>query len=169
MDLPRPSEPTCADVEALLPLIADGAIDPASDPAVFSHLSHCDECQEALARHDLIELAIGAGAATANQALAPICYRLPAVAAWAAAAALLAAITGLGWYASRTAAAHDRVAQREVIRVTTPGDPAHQPFYLIRDGDRLDPAQLDFTAGDAGAAAAAAAAPDGALPVGMHY
>ena len=97
----------------------------------------------------------------------PISYRLPTAAVWAVAAALLAAISGLGWYATRDDAAPDRVAQREVIRVTTPGDPAHRPYYLIRDGDRLDPAQLDFTAGDA--QQATGTKPDDAVSVGVHY
>ena len=160
-------EPICADVEALLPLIADGAIDAASDAAIFDHLARCGDCQEALARHDLISLAIGAGAATPDDALACIRYRLPATTAWATAAALLAVVTGLVWYGGRPTVAPDHVAQREVIRVTTPGAPAQQPFYLIRDGDRLDPAQLDFPAGDA--QQATDAKPDGALPVGLHY
>ena len=163
----RPSQPTCADVESLLPLIADGAIDATSDAAVFDHLARCDDCQEGLARHDLIGLAIGAGAAAPHDTLAPISYRLPTAAVWAVAAALLAAISGLGWYATRDDAAPDRVAQREVIRVTTPGDPAHRPYYLIRDGDRLDPAQLDFTAGDA--QQATGTKPDDAVSVGVHY
>lgn len=158
---------TCADVEALLPLIADGAIDAASDPAIFDHLSHCDDCQEALARHDLIGLAIGAGVA-APDALAPIRYRLPPAVAWASAAALLAALVGLGsWQLGRGRSAADTVAQREVIRVTTPGDPAQAPYYLIRDGERLDPAQLEL--GDEGIRPASGAAPRDALPVGLHY
>ena len=168
---PRPdhptSQPTCADVESLLPLIADGAIDAASDAAIFDHLARCDDCQEALARHDLISLAIGAGAAAPSDTLAPIRYHLPVRMAWASAAALLAAISGVGWYATRGDAAADHLAQREVIRVTTPGDPAHQPYYLIRDGDRLDPAQLELTPD--GAARVTGHAPDDAVPVGVRY
>jgi hypothetical protein len=164
---PRPEAPTCADVEALLPLIADGAIDAASDAAVFDHLARCDDCQEALARHDLIDLAIGAGGVKPDAALAPIRYRLPPMVAWTAAAALLAAVTGLGWYAAQGDHRRDAMAQREVISVTTPGDPAHRPYYLIREGDRLDPAQLDFTAGDP--TPASQARPDEAVPVGVRY
>lgn len=168
MDAHRADQPTCADVEALLPLIADGAIDAASDASVFAHLSHCDDCQEALARHDLIGLAIGAGGVATGDPHAPIHYRLPAPVAWATAAALLAAIGGVvSWSAGRGDAAGTGIASREVIRVVTPGEPAHRPYYLIRDGERLDPAQLDFGADEA--PTDAAPAPAGAVPVGMHY
>jgi len=51
-------ELSCDDVNQLMPIIADGTIDVATDPAVFAHLSRCDDCQEALARHDLITLAM---------------------------------------------------------------------------------------------------------------
>ncbi len=49
---------TCAEAEPLLPLVADGAVDPDSDPALFAHLAGCPDCQRAVASHDLIALAI---------------------------------------------------------------------------------------------------------------
>jgi hypothetical protein len=52
---------TCVDAEPLLPLVADGVLGPAEDPALFDHLATCPECQEALARHDLITLALAHG------------------------------------------------------------------------------------------------------------
>ena len=49
---------TCAEAEPLLPLVADGALSPADDPALFEHLAACPRCQESLAHHDLISLAL---------------------------------------------------------------------------------------------------------------
>lgn len=47
---------SCDDVEALLPLVVDGALDAQRDPALFAHLADCDRCQDSLAAHDLIEV-----------------------------------------------------------------------------------------------------------------
>lgn len=52
----------CAEAEPLLPLVADGAVDPDSDPALFAHLAACPACQRAVAAHDLIGLAIARSA-----------------------------------------------------------------------------------------------------------
>ena len=49
---------TCEEVEALLPLVADGALDADADPALFMHLARCCECQDALLRHDLVTVAL---------------------------------------------------------------------------------------------------------------
>ncbi len=49
---------TCAEAEPLLPLVADGALEPDSDPALFAHLASCPACQRLVAQHDLIDLAI---------------------------------------------------------------------------------------------------------------
>lgn len=51
---------TCAEAEPLLPLVADGAVDPASDPGLFAHLATCPDCQRAVALHDLVTLALEA-------------------------------------------------------------------------------------------------------------
>jgi hypothetical protein len=86
----RPDAMSCAEAEPLLPLVADGAVDPDSDPALFAHLSSCPDCQRAVAAHDLIGLAI------ARSAPLPLPRRQRA---WrwlpAAAAASLAAAAGL--------------------------------------------------------------------------
>jgi hypothetical protein len=87
---------TCAEAEPLLPLVADGAVDPDSDPALFAHLAGCPACQEAVARHDLIALAIARGAGQAAPRI-----RRPVLRWWlpAAAAALVAAAAG--WWLVR--------------------------------------------------------------------
>ncbi len=48
----------CEDAEAFLPLVADGALTPEGDPALFEHIARCPACQESLARHDLVSLAL---------------------------------------------------------------------------------------------------------------
>ena len=53
-----PTALTCDEVEGLLPLVADDAVDPDGDPALFAHLAHCTRCQDSLARHDLVSLAL---------------------------------------------------------------------------------------------------------------
>lgn len=160
MDRP---ELSCAEVEPMLPLVADGALDADGDPALFAHLARCEACQEALARHDLISLALAQPAPAVPQ---PIRFRLPLPLAVASAAALLAAVTGAWWLATRPAAEAEALARREVIRVVRPGEPQAQPVYLIRDGERIDPARLEF--GRDGEPTGAAA-PPGAVPVGVHY
>jgi hypothetical protein len=92
---------TCDDVEALLPLVADGTLDAAGDPAVFLHLADCERCQQSLVSHDLIALSLTKMAqAPAPQILRP---RWPRFLPAAAAAAML---IGGGWWAL---AAHDPV------------------------------------------------------------
>lgn len=49
---------TCAEVEPLLPLVADGALDDQGDPELFLHLAECPHCQDLLASHDLLTLAL---------------------------------------------------------------------------------------------------------------
>lgn len=85
---------TCAEAEPLLPLVADGALDPEGDPALFAHLSRCTQCQDALARHDLVTLALERGQ--------PAVVRRPRlrllVPVALAAAAALALAAGLWWW-----------------------------------------------------------------------
>ena len=52
----------CEDAEALLPLVADGIIDPDDDAALFAHLAACPDCQRSLSRHDLLSVALAADA-----------------------------------------------------------------------------------------------------------
>ncbi|HAT10263.1 MAG TPA: hypothetical protein DCS97_06660 [Planctomycetes bacterium] len=58
---------TCAEAEPLLPLVADGALDPDSDPQLFAHLATCADCQRIVATHDLIGLALRAPAPPARR------------------------------------------------------------------------------------------------------
>jgi hypothetical protein len=59
---------TCEDVEAMLPLVADGVLQEQDDPQVFSHLAGCSRCQRSLASHDLIALALAAPLPAADAA-----------------------------------------------------------------------------------------------------
>lgn len=88
-ELPRM---TCEEAEPLLPLVADGALEPDDDPALFDHLASCAACQESLARHDLITLAVGQGK-TPEPVRKPIQFvRM----SWAMAAAWLLMVGGVG-------------------------------------------------------------------------
>jgi len=129
----------CADAEALLPLVADGTLDAEADAPLFAHLAGCARCQESLARHDLISLALAQ-----PSFVAPSRSRLRLVprAAWAplaAAAALLIAFGG--WWSLRddvaaaevVAGIDEPVIEREVIRIE---QPSGIPAYLVLEGDR---------------------------------
>ncbi|MBA3710563.1 MAG: zf-HC2 domain-containing protein [Planctomycetes bacterium] len=141
----------CEEIEAMMPLIADGVISEHTDPTVFAHLARCMECQESLARHDVVSLALERGLpieAASAQARAWR-YRLPLPLAAAVAAGLLVAI-GSAWVAlvdtghqhelmSRVAAmpGHGVEPARpdtEIISIPGP-DPQH-PRYVILQGDR---------------------------------
>lgn len=160
------AEPTCAEVEQLLPLVADGALDAEADPVLFAHLAACAECQEALARHDLITLAIGQGAAAPAPRLAVVHFRLPRVVAWASAAGLAICLGGAAWWARGATPAATVVADREVIHVTDPANADAPGYYLIREGgqwQRIDPGRLD------GDRPAAGTVNRDSTPVGYRY
>ncbi len=148
MDAAHP-DLTCAEAEPLLPLVADGALDAASDPALFAHLARCASCQDGLAVHDLIGLAIGGAQpapAHAPARLSVIQYRLPWPLA-AAAAAVVAALIGAGvWWRGAANDGGSAIVDREVIEVRDPGGDGTRRLFLIRSGDRIDvvdPARLD--------------------------
>ena len=94
---------TCDEVEALLPLVADGSLDEVSDPALFTHIARCCPCQDSLARHDLVGLALEHGLEQAAGAATDVATKdrhirfAPALAS-ACAAGLALAVAG-GWYA----------------------------------------------------------------------
>jgi hypothetical protein len=148
---------TCAEAEPLLPLVADGAIDPDSDPALFAHLASCPACQRAVASHDLIALAI----TTSSRRAQP--QRRPSILRWwpyvAAASLLLAA--GV-WLAEKAPPAGAAVASAAPVTPTRPAlaqlspaapadviavpRPDGSTLYLVRQGEDwlpLDPAGLD--------------------------
>lgn len=142
----------CEDVEPLLPLIADGAIAAADEPAAFAHLAACERCQEQLALHDLVELALTAAAPArpVRPRRRVLRLRLP----WAAAlAASLAAILAVGWavqadrragMADRTLAERGGPAPSDTEVLTVPGPRPGTVVYVIRRGDQVvvvDPQQ----------------------------
>ncbi len=143
---------TCEEVVSLLPLVADGALDAEADPALFTHLARCCECQEVLMRHDLVTVALEAtrpalmsrdGAHQREHQRAPIRHVfLP----WPAAlAASLAAAAGLWmWLASMQPG---RVAPTtpamQVVQVVGADG---QPVYVVVQGDQvtvIDPRAID--------------------------
>ncbi len=88
-------QPHCDEVEALLPLIADGALSAGDDPALFAHLGRCQHCQDSLARHDLVTIALERTAGATPLRTQTLHLRWPA--ALAAAAAMLLLASG-GWW-----------------------------------------------------------------------
>jgi hypothetical protein len=84
----------CDEIEALLPLVADGSLHEQQDPGLFDHLARCERCQDSLASHDLVTLALE----QRPQAAAPRILR-PHWSRWipAAAAAVLAVGAGT-WF-----------------------------------------------------------------------
>ncbi len=125
---------SCEDVEPLLPLAADGAIDAASDPAVFAHLARCCDCQEGLARHDLISLALASGRGQVRpERELGWHYQLP----WpAAAAALVAAALLVGWTMQRPQERRAQLAQESdvQVRMVPDGRQGHPVYRVERDG-----------------------------------
>ncbi len=141
---PDDRELACDEAEALLALVADGTLDAEGDPALFAHLSRCGDCQESLARHDLVSLALEHGIPDHGPRI--LRYRLPR--AWAAAiAATLLLLVGAAWstasHGDSTLAAklaamppNGPLAEgvdTEVIRVAGQ-DPAHPSYVILRDG-----------------------------------
>lgn len=140
------AELTCEEVDALLPLVADGAIDADADPALFAHLARCCDCQDALMRHDLVTVALEAtrtDVPTTAARPAPIRHVfLP----WPAAlAASLAAAAGLwGWLATLQASrTTPQAPATQVVQVLgTDG----QPVYVVVQGEQvtvIDPRAID--------------------------
>lgn len=152
---------SCAEAEPLLPLVADGALEPDSDPALFAHLAACPACQRLVAQHDLIDLAIRrAGpvgiprpgiirfwpyAAAASLAMAVGLWLVAAQQPAAGSNAPLAATQPPAVPAAPTpeAAATPEPAAPEVIALRRPDGSA---VYLIRQGEAwvaVDPAAMD--------------------------
>ncbi len=125
----------CDEVEALLPLIADGSLDERQDPALFVHLSTCERCQDSLVQHDLTALAVAgaiASAPTAKPARAPIAFP------WRnrAAAALLLLAVG-GWLLTRSAPQVMPIVaatptQPVAAAVATPAIPTAPEYFTVQ-------------------------------------
>jgi hypothetical protein len=147
------AELACDEAEALLPLVADGAVDADGDPALFAHLARCPRCQDNLARHDLITLAIADGHARP----VPRRLRLPPPSLIAAALVLAGLAGWLAFAATRSPAAAAPAAAR-IPPATVPapvgprvyrlpgGDPARPLYVLV---DEAGSVVIDPTAGDA--------------------
>lgn len=135
----------------LLPLVADGALDAEADPALFAHLARCNECQDALARLDLVQLALE----TSRPALSPTAVPWRRAAArqvflpWPAAlAASLAAAAGLwAWLATFEARPQPTSPAPQVVQML---DKDGQPVYVVvQDGQvtLIDPRTIDGKGG----------------------
>jgi hypothetical protein len=142
---------TCEEVEALLPLVADGALDADVDPALFMHLARCCDCQDALMRHDLVTVALEV---TRPGVVAGGVARRPARRAvirqvflpWPAAlAASLVAAAGLWmWLASMQSTRTTPEAQATQVVQVLGAD--GQPLYVVVQGDQvtvIDPRVID--------------------------
>lgn len=147
-----PETLSCAEVAPLLPLVADEVLDAESDPALFAHLARCAHCQDALARHDLVTLALStAPLRAAPPAVTVIRYRVPQRWIAAAAALLTVAVLGAAWNLRPTASAGPVVAVQELIRIVDPETGRERPMLLIRQGDRstlVDPREFDHLRGE---------------------
>ncbi len=143
---------TCADVEPLLPLVADEVLDDESDPDLFAHLARCARCQDALARHDLVTLAVSTAPLRAvPPAVTVIRYRVPQRWIAATAALLTVAILGAAWNLRPHVSTDSVVAVQELIRIADPETGRERPMLLIRQGDRstlVDPREFDHLRGE---------------------
>lgn len=133
---------TCDEVEALLPLIADGQLDESSDPILFVHLADCPHCAESLATHDLITLALAPSVVGAPRRL-----RFPAwatVRKWlpqAAAAVVLVAL-GASFSSPRSSTVTPLVSSTGAAMKPLTAPPA-QPAHLAH-ADATEPIQIDM-------------------------
>jgi hypothetical protein len=137
---------TCEEAAALLPLVADGALDAAADPVLFAHLARCCDCQDALMRHDLVGLALEA--TRPAQATAQTPRRAPirhVFLPWPAtlAASLVAAVGLWMWLATLH---HERAVTAPAVEVVQVLGPDGQPVYVVmQDGQMtvVDPRVID--------------------------
>ncbi len=122
----------CDEVEALLPLIADGVIDDSSDPDVFAHLAICERCQRSLALHDLVQVSLVPAASALR--VAPRVAPRPFWRHLVPAAALLAVAIGSwsAWIGNASAAPAPLVAATPTVPVIQAADPAPSPTVTGR-------------------------------------
>ncbi len=153
-------ELSCDEVEALLPLIADGgaagAPEQNNDPALFAHLATCDRCQASLAAYDLIDVALVQSVTVKPASVRVLRPRWARPAPLAAALAATLMLSG-GWLTlgTTTRPSPPTVAARsmpipgpvtvaaaspptiDIEIVTMPGSTAAHPHYLIRRGEQV--------------------------------
>ncbi len=140
-DTPHARELSCDEALPLLPMVADGAIEPAADTPLFEHLARCTDCQDHLARLDLVTLALEQGRSVAPSTPRALRFRLPLPFA-AAAAGLAATVVWLGYAPEQPSAPAQPVTQ--VFQV--PGSNAKHPVYVVVSGGQatvVDPAAAD--------------------------
>lgn len=141
------AELTCEEAIPLLPLVADGALDETADPALFAHLSRCCDCQENLAQHDLVNLALEASRSSAKSA--QLSRREPVrhvFLPWPATlAASLAAAAGL-WMWLTTLHNGRPVAPAPTTQVVqVMSDDGNPVYVVVQDGQMtvIDPRTID--------------------------
>lgn len=125
---------TCAEAEPLLPLVADGSLDPDGDPALFAHVARCQTCQESVAHHDLITLALECAPRRRPRSI-----RIPWPVALVAAATLIVGIGSVLW-----SPAADPITAPVVHKL--PGAAGEPTLYLIETdhgGVVVDPSAID--------------------------
>jgi len=140
------AELTCEEADALLSLVADGAIDAEADPALFAHLARCCDCQDELMRHDLVTVALQTTSArvpTTAARRAPIRHVfLP----WhSALAASLVAAAGLWMWLASLQAGHSAPSAPAMQVVQVLGTDG-QPVYVVVQGEQvtvIDPRAID--------------------------
>ena len=141
------SELPCDEVAALLPLVADESINSETDPALFAHLARCCDCQEALASHDAVTIALEhtrpSTSVTARPRRSPIHHVfLP----WPTAlAASLAAAVGL-WMWLTTLQDTRPQTQAPTTQVIQVQSSDGHPVYVVIEGEQItviDPRTID--------------------------
>ena len=147
---PRP----CDEIEALLPLVADGSLDERQDPGLFDHLARCERCQDSLTTHDLVTLSLESRPRSAMSA-APRVIRPDWTRFIPAAAAALLVVSATAWLTSPGAPG----AASQLATTTT----THAPVVTAKATPKLvTPATGSPTTG---APLVPAAAPATAQPV----
>ncbi|NRA38360.1 MAG: hypothetical protein HRU15_09490 [Planctomycetes bacterium] len=136
---------SCADVEELLPLVAEALMDFESDPAVFNHLADCEHCSKSLALQDMITMSLGDDI---EMTQAPrdhdkvIYFQIPKT-VLSAAALFLVACTAYFMHSANGAsseslnieaatAALQNLPETEILQVLPPQDGSGVPMILIR-------------------------------------
>ena len=140
---------TCEEVETLLPLACDGSLDPSCSADVFEHIASCESCQDALAAHDLITMALADGHTPAPEKRPAeiIQFSLPKPVSWAMAAGVLVSAGALSWMAMSERSTHSSsvpqitaaapTVKAEIIQVIESDKPGGEPTYLVRQGDKV--------------------------------
>lgn len=138
---------TCEEVADLLPLVADGALDADGDPALFTHLARCCECQEVLLHHDVVSVAlertrpaqVPKAVPRRGAAIRHVFLPWPA----ALAASLIAAAGLWMWLVSLQPQAAPAAPATQVVQVIGADG---QPVYVVVQGGEvtvIDPRAMD--------------------------